>query len=197
MRVTGSSDLETLYRFRHEVYVNDLGWLPPHPSGLLRDDYDDLSYNYAALDECGSVIGSIRVVPDNPAGLPLERINPLNGYRDGGRRIVELCRFAVARDHRGGPLSAVLMKAGYQRAAMMDATHIVLDTYVGDGEATSLSLKMGYQRVTNEYDDHFQLRELPSVTLACDRRAAERLWDEERPALAQFFRQPDSSIDHG
>ena len=40
-------------------------------------------------------MGSIRVVPDSPLGLPLEECFPLDGFRTG-KRLAELCRLAVA-----------------------------------------------------------------------------------------------------
>ncbi len=197
VRVTEPSDLEALYRFRHEVYVDELGWLPPDPSGLLRDGFDDLAYNYVATDGDGKVVGSMRVVPDSPAGLPLERVAPLDGFRDGARNLVELCRLVVRSDHRGSRLGGLLMKAGYQRAVIQKASHIVIDTYLENGATMHLYEKMGFGRVSDEYHDPFHLRAEPSIALSLDITRAQREWPEAQPGLHRFFTCEEDFIEHG
>jgi len=194
-RVVEPSDLEALYRFRHEVYVEDLGWLPSHPSGLIRDGYDDLAYNYAAFDGDGAIVGSMRVVPDSAAGLPLERCAPLNGFRTG-KKLVELCRLVVHPELKRSRLGVLLMKAGYQRAVMHGASHIMLDTYVGDGETCDLYRKFGFVDVTGQYEDTEWRYERPVITLSLDIAAAHRDLHETRATLLRHFVSPDPAIDH-
>ena len=83
VRLTKKHDLESLFRFRHETYVERLGWLHSDASGLLIDEFDASAENYAAFSEQGDVVGSARVVMDGALGLPLEHCQPLDGYRDG------------------------------------------------------------------------------------------------------------------
>lgn len=187
--------LEPLYRFRHEAYVEQLQWMPADPSGLLRDAFDDIAFNYAGLDDEGRVIGSIRVVPDAGAGLPLERCAPLNGFR-GGKSLVELCRLVVHPEYRGSRLGALLMKAGFQRAVMEGATHIMLDTYVGEDEAIRLYRKLGFSEVTGQYRDEQLLHSLPVMTLAMDLVRSRDEWPRTRPGLHAFFTAEDDAISH-
>lgn len=193
VRITEPSELEALFRFRHDTYVDDLGWLPAHPSGLIRDGFDDLAYNYAAFDDAGTIVGSMRVVPDGAAGLPLERLVPLNGYRSS-KRLVELCRLVVHPTHRGSRLGIMLMKAGFQRAVAHDATHIMLDTYVGDGEACDLYRRFGFVDVSDEYEDPEWTYARPVVTLSLDIAAAIRDLPTKRSSI---FITPDPAIDPG
>jgi ribosomal protein S18 acetylase RimI-like enzyme len=196
VRVNDPSELEALYRFRHDIYVDDIGWLEPHPSGLIRDGYDDLAYNYAAYTSGGLMVGSVRVVPDSATGLPLERVAPLNGYREG-KRLVELCRLVTHPSLRAGSrLGGLLMKAGYQRAVLHEATHIALDTYVGDEQACDLYRKMGFEDVTGTYEDPEWRCDLPVITLALDVKRALEEWPRTRAGLYKFFTTPDSAIDH-
>jgi putrescine aminotransferase len=190
---TTPADLERLYRFRYEVYVEQLGWLPANDERLLYDEFDEFSYNYAAI-ESGEVVGSIRIVPDNPAGLPFERCSPMNGYREG-RRVVELCRLAVAPEHRG-TLGGLLMKAGYQRALLIDATHIALDAYIGEGSQSELYAKMGYEPISEPFHDPDWLCEMPEQVFAIDLVRASSEWPTERPGLNRFFTSVDEKIDH-
>ena len=161
VRVTDSDLMESLYRFRHDIYVDELGWFADGGpfavaqgrreqgrigGGVFKDEFDDRAHNYAAYDDAGQVIGSVRVVPDGPLGLPLERCFPLNGYREG-RRLAEICRLVIRRDCRGSRLGALLMKAAYHRCLAIGTTHIVLDTYVGNGEADALYEKMEFRLI--------------------------------------------------
>jgi ribosomal protein S18 acetylase RimI-like enzyme len=197
VRVTEPSELVALYRFRHDIYVDDIGWLEPDPTGLIRDGYDDGAYNYAAYSDNDRIVGSVRVVPDGPTGLPLERVAPLNGFREG-KRLVELCRLVTDPSLRiGSRLGGLLMKAGYQRAVLHGATHIALDTYVGDEEACDLYRKMGFEDVTGLYEDPEWRCELPVITLALDVEQALKEWPIEKAGLFRFFTSPDSAIDHG
>jgi len=192
---TRPADLERLYRFRYEVYVEQLLWLPANAEGLLHDEYDEFAFNYAAIED-DQVVGSIRVVPDSQAGLPFERCSPMNGYREG-RRVVELCRLAVHQDHRGHFLAGLLMKAGYQRAIMMDATHAALDAYIGEGSNSHLYTKMGYEPISEPFHDPDWLCKMPEQVFAVDLVGSTRDWPTTRPGLHRFFTTQDDHIDHG
>ena len=195
VHATAQADLERLYRFRYSIYVKQLGWLPANAEQLLHDRYDLHAFNYAAIEE-DEVVGSIRVVPDNPHGLPFERCSPLNGYREG-KRLVELCRLAVDDQYRGHFLAGLLMKAGCQRALMEQATHVALDAYVGEGSNSHLYEKMGYEPISEPFYDPEWLCELPERVFAVDLEQAVRDWPSTRPGLHRFFTSPDDHIDHG
>jgi hypothetical protein len=87
------------------------------------------------------------------------------------------------------------MKAGYQRAIMMRATHIALDAYIGDG--ADLYTKMGYRPISEPFRDPDWLCEMPEQVFAIDLIGATRDWPTERPGLNRFFTSVDASIDHG
>ena len=196
VRVVNKEALSALFSFRHEVYVDQLGWLPQHPSGLLCDAHDDCAFNYAAIDESGLIIGSVRVVPDGPLGLPLERCCPLDSLR-AECVLAEICRLAVAPDQRGSRLGGLLMKAAYQRCIAIGATHIALVTYVGRDAAGPLYEKMGFEHIEGPYPDPEYCFELPVVSLSLDIERAQAEWPAERPGLYRFFTSDAPDIDHG
>lgn len=197
VRVTEPGDLEALFRFRHRMYTEHLGWLPPRSDGLLVDPFDEDADNYSALDDHEAVIGSVRVVLDSPRGLPLEKCAPLNGYRDGRKTIAEICRLAVDPRYAGSRLGALLMKAGYERARMLGATHIALDTYVADETGTQrLYEALGFAPVTARYHDASYDCALPVQTLVLEGDSGERGLAEGRPALSRFFMTPHPDIRH-
>ena len=199
MRVTDERELVRLYAFRYRVFVNELGWMARKDRGahILVDEFDQESANYAAYDADGEIVGSLRAVPDGPLGLPLERCQVLNGFR-ARKRIVELSRLAVAPDLRCTMLAALLMKAGYQCAENMGATHMVLDTYVGNGTRSErLYVKLGFEQLTDPYADPDYLWKQDVVTFSLDCSQARRDWPTERPSLHYFFTSDDDRIDHG
>jgi N-acyl-L-homoserine lactone synthetase len=197
VRVTEEKELVRLYTFRYRIFVEELGWMARKDRGShkLVDEFDRDAVNYAAYDD-GEIIGSLRAVSDGPLGLPLERCRLLDGYRKG-RRLVELSRLAAAPAWRGTRLAALLMKAGYQCAVRMGATHIVLDTYVGDAARTErLYQKLGFERLSEPYPDPDYLWPQGVTTYALDCRTAEEMWPNRRPGLHRFFTGADDRIDH-
>jgi N-acyl-L-homoserine lactone synthetase len=198
VRLTDERELIRLFAFRYGIFVEELGWMARKEFGahILVDEFDKESANYAAYDDAGEIIGSCRAVPDGALGLPLERCMALDGFRTQ-KRIVELSRLAAAPAWRGTLLAALLMKAGYQCAEHMGATHIVLDTYVGDGRLERLYRKLGFEQLTQSYLDPDYLWEQRVATFSLDCTRVNHEWPVKRPSLYRFFTGEDECIDHG
>lgn len=194
VRVIGDADLRALWRFRHVVFVEQLGWLDPEASGEMRDVYDDVALNYAALDESGDVIGSVRVVPDTPLGLPLERYAPLDGYRSG-RSVGEVSRLAVHSERATLLLAMRLMKAAFECAEALSITDVVMDTSIG-GKTIRLYERMGFSRVGAPFTDTFHLGAMTCVMLAQPVADVRADWPATHPSLHRFFVTHDPDIVH-
>jgi N-acyl-L-homoserine lactone synthetase len=139
-------------------------------------------------------VGSVRVVPDGVLGLPLERYAPLNGYK-ADKMLVEFSRLAVDKV-RGGPrVGALLMKAAFQRAELVGATHVVLDT-VADNERILRYEKVGFARLGQPYVDTYHLRAMRSLTMSQRVADVREVWPAARPGLHRFFTSLDPCIDH-
>ena len=196
IRITDSSALGELYKFRHRIYVTELGWLSDS-GGLLVDQFDDCAANYAAYNDGGEIVGSIRVNYDSSLGLPLERGFPLNVYRYG-KHLAEISRFAVSSDYRGSSRAgALLMKAAYQRCAASGISHMLAETYIGGDAPSKLYEKMGFERIGGPYLDPEYNCKLPVFTLALDISKAQSVIPVKRPGLWRFFTSIDPDIDHG
>jgi len=189
---------ERMYRFRYEMYVQELQWFrsEDYPEGMVRDDFDDHSYNYAAINHHGEIEGCIRITPDSPKGFMLERCHSLNGLRNGlrkGSHLAEFCRFVVSPRYYGRHLGPLLMKAGYQCAVQHGITHIVLSTRI---ELKEFYEKLGFNQVGETYYDPMYPSHLVDVTMVLDCIAARKDWPHSRPRLYDYFTLPDKRIMH-
>jgi N-acyl-L-homoserine lactone synthetase len=92
-------DLEKVFRLRYQVYCVELGVEPKNAYGLERDVYDEFSVHFLALDENDEPVGTLRALPNNPKGFPMEADFPLREYMraNGISRAVEGSRFAIAK----------------------------------------------------------------------------------------------------
>lgn len=207
VRLTDPQRLQDLYAFRYRIYVDELRWLDPTDSadgitcdahalesGILTDHFDATALNYAAFNEEGEVIGSMRVVLDGSLGLPLEECWKLDGFR-ANRHVAELCRLAVADDRRMTRLPLLLMKAGWQGARRQGVDHVLVDAFVGeDHGASRLYERLGFEPLGSPCPDIRYDVENPMVVLAIECVAGEEALS---PHLRGFFRSSDPMIDHG
>lgn len=108
-------DLQAAQRLRYRVFVEELGGdgdLVDHDRQLERDRFDPYFDHMILVDESRDpatledVVGVYRLLPDTRAeaagGYYSESEFDLGALRSSGRRLLELGRSCVDRDHRGG-----------------------------------------------------------------------------------------------
>jgi N-acyl-L-homoserine lactone synthetase len=100
-------DLKKVLRLRYQVYCVELGVESTDSSGFLRDMYDEYATHFLAIDENNRPVGTMRVVPSNPMGFPMDSDFPLTEYMkmngiskgvEGGRFVIDK---GVKREDRG------------------------------------------------------------------------------------------------
>ncbi len=96
--------LKAIYRLRYDVYVKEFGFekAEDHPGGYETDEYEPMSIHFAACNEDGSVIGTLRMVFHSEKGFPIEHATKLslpNG-KPSPDRTAEISRLAVSRLYR-------------------------------------------------------------------------------------------------
>ena len=93
-------DLEKVWGLLYEVYCLELGVEPADQSGFLRDIYDEYATHFLAVDENNRPVGTMRVVPNNPKGFPMDSDVPLTEYMkvNGISKGVEGGRFVIHKD---------------------------------------------------------------------------------------------------
>lgn len=102
IRVASNRDTrERAYRFAHRVY-RDSGYAPEGTEMIVsKFDSDPQTFTLLAEDSSGREAGTITVIFDSGNGLPCDEIfsAELNGLRGNGRRLVEVTRLAIDKDH--------------------------------------------------------------------------------------------------
>jgi N-acyl-L-homoserine lactone synthetase len=95
---------------RYEVYCEEKGWVSPTRSGerLEIDAYDDLATHFLAVDEDGTVLGTVRYLRGEVQRLPaFDHISPESLGLEP-RRITEVSRLATRRTSRSQDLGVFL-----------------------------------------------------------------------------------------
>lgn len=99
-RALCSEDLEAVFRLRHDVFNEWLGWDLPHEDGLEFDKYDETALHLIAKDSDGQVLATWRLMPTTQPYMTkevfpelLQEIGPVSAPE-----IWDLSRFAIARE---------------------------------------------------------------------------------------------------
>ena len=63
MKVIESADeMEAAFALRHEVFCDELRWVPPLPDRQERDRYDRFAETIGVFDEDGTIVGNVRLI---------------------------------------------------------------------------------------------------------------------------------------
>lgn len=134
---------DELSSYRHEVFVEHLGWDLDTPEGIEQDQFDrqDTVYVVARNDD-GNINGCARLLPTTKPYL-LGEVFPelLNGLAPpSSPEIWELSRFAAldvavapspARGQISSPIAVCLLKNALQTAANYGARHLITVSPIG------------------------------------------------------------------
>jgi N-acyl amino acid synthase of PEP-CTERM/exosortase system len=137
------------YRLRYQVYCLERKFLPAvnFPLELERDDFDRHSVHVGAIDDCGVLAGTGRVVKITAAGPGLPLLQHCRIFADEtelldpDNTVVEISRLSMSRGYRRRQLNGVserrnvrrdvflaLAKAIYQATKRLGATHWIVAT---------------------------------------------------------------------
>jgi hypothetical protein len=128
------TDLAAACSLLHDAYV-DLGICSPKPTGMLVSPQHlaPETVVYLAHERgTGDVVGTISVIFDGPAGLPLDDDYPdeLSRVRAAATHVCEIGSLAVAAEHRRSGTNALLAMASLWAAQHAgDASHCVIGVH--------------------------------------------------------------------
>ncbi|MER8460325.1 GNAT family N-acetyltransferase [Mesorhizobium sp. M1300] len=113
---------ESLYRFRYNIYVEELGLSPPeadHSQRLLYDELDQFSVSYVLLD-AEKIVGGLRrtCIADvpNPSSLAKKFLLDSALHSFESRSIMATSRFMIHPAYRGSIGMLRLMETAYVEA---------------------------------------------------------------------------------
>lgn len=165
-----TADLDAVFRLRHQVYVEEEGYMTPHADLRIADRFDAFptTVNIAALVD-GRVVGSIRYVEPSVAGTPADEFFDFTPYLPPeGARVGSASMLCVARDYRHVPrLKMAMIGMAHYWAISKGITHLLGP---GNPEAESfLRRVMGYRPVAPRfYHEGKQLHTLPMIVCLDD-----------------------------
>lgn len=103
-QVSNKEDWLRLYRLRHEIFREELQWLPLHPEGLDYDRYDEFSDSYAVRTDDGRLVGCVRLTLGNQPYMiehEFAKLLPAGRALFKSSRTAEITRLGIARDAKG------------------------------------------------------------------------------------------------
>ena len=124
---TTPAEIDGVFRLRHQVFVEEEGYMVPRADRRMFDRYDTLPTARLVIAKDGeAVIGAMRVIEDSVAGTLPDEFFDFSPYMpdDAGRTgaVTTLC---VARAYRKVPgLTFALMAMTYYQAIDMGLTHV-------------------------------------------------------------------------
>lgn len=100
--------LNAVYKLRHEVYSEELNWVPSSQDGLEIDSFDSYSTHFSVTDPCGRVVATIRTVLPEKYWFVDEYfqntlIDNTSVIKEQGA--VEASRLAISHEYRQKPLN--------------------------------------------------------------------------------------------
>ncbi|NBE79815.1 GNAT family N-acetyltransferase [Micromonospora rubida] len=192
------ADRAAVLRLRDEVYVRDQGRLLDATDTEATFDRFDPYAHYILAVAGDRAVGTVKVIPDQEAGLPCEDVVDLGALRPG-HRLVEFGHLMTLPTIRNQSIGMGLMReALVHSVSRFAATHVIGDFFV-DGESGRLRdfyLELGFVPLGEPYPDERFAGSPLSAVAYLDLPAAVRLSrtgpGRQNRLLQYFFADYDS-----
>ncbi|WKZ33397.1 MAG: acyl-homoserine-lactone synthase [Thermodesulfobacteriota bacterium] len=116
--ISAPEEFEAALKLRHEVFAEELKWVPEATDGLERDPYDAFSYSIGVFREDMTLAGSLRMIlPPNPFMIDREfaALLPNGKTIERSPDVAEITRLCVRKEFRsnkGGHNMTLLLYKG-------------------------------------------------------------------------------------
>ena len=165
---TTPEEIDAVFQVRHRVYVEEEGYMAPHPDGRIYDRFDALPTTANIIAIVGDrVVGTMRFMEDSRVGTSADAFfdfaAALAARGLGAEaRVGAGSQLAVEREYRKQPgLSFSLMAMGYYWAISRGLTHI---KGAANPDALSIFRGTGFEPIGPElFDEAHKLRFVPLV----------------------------------
>ena len=152
---------DALYRLRHQVFVEEEGYMAPTADGKIQDRFDDYAttVNIIAVDN-GQVIGGVRFTQANPLGMPPDEFfNSKSLALGASAQLGSGGQFCLLRTYRGSRLAIYLLGMAHHWSRSQGLSHILCAV---NPEIQHLLGKIGYRTVgAEQYDAEKALAFVP------------------------------------
>lgn len=124
--ISAPEEFEAALKLRHEVFAEELKWVPETPDGLERDPYDGFSSSIGVFREDMTLAGSLRMIlPPNPFMIDKEFavLMPEGERIERSPEVAEITRLCVKKEFRsnkGGRDITLLLYKGLYHWNMMN-----------------------------------------------------------------------------
>ncbi len=149
---TSPAEREEIYRFRYQIYVEEMGKSPPeadHRCRLFRDSFDGDSRLYALRDVDGALVGTLRLNRLCELDCPDEALKPIPMQPLLNHAPIETLsytsRLMLRRDWRGGGGVALLFNRCFGDALQ---SGVRFDLCHANPGLVELYEQLGYRRFT-------------------------------------------------
>jgi N-acyl-L-homoserine lactone synthetase len=127
-------ELEASFRLRHEVFCDELKWVPPSPYGMEKDAYDGFAHPIGLFDEKSQLIGHVRLIPAPKPFMIEKEFACLLPRREKTKKTIntaEVTRLCVKRENRHSKpgslnVSQLLYKALYQWSLSNNIRYLIM-----------------------------------------------------------------------
>lgn len=130
--ISSTEEKEAALRLRHDIFRDELKWVPPSADGLDRDKYDDFAESIGIFSPSGEIVGHVRLIPA-PLPFMIEKefatLLPAKGL-DKVPGMTESTRICVRKERRkdtvaGLSLAHLLYKAIYHWSLKNDSRYLI------------------------------------------------------------------------
>ena len=104
IRASDENELKRVYRLRYKVYCEEWGFEDPekYHDRQETDEFDKNAVHFAAIDDLGKTVGTIRLILFSPDGFPIEKCCDINS---SGKELrveyaAEISRLIISRTFR-------------------------------------------------------------------------------------------------
>lgn len=105
------------------VFVEELGYFD------MESDEFDLAATFCVAFQDERAIACLRLIPDGPSGLPLDRRTNLDHMRGNGHRLAEVSRLACLSDYRDQKVVAAGLGFLRHTAQRLAVTRLIIEAF--------------------------------------------------------------------
>lgn len=130
--ISAPEEVNSALRLRHDVFRDELRWVPPTADGLDRDQYDDFAESIGIFENSGELVGHVRLIPA-PLPYMIEKEFASLLPKDGFSKVPgmsESTRICVRKDKRKDTVASLslahlLYKAIYHWSLKSDSRYLI------------------------------------------------------------------------